>query len=118
MAENLERGDRQSQRRTKHAEERREDRRPVSKAMDDVRAATPEKLFYDERSQALVVVGEKGRAHVFNDEGRHVTSFTLKQDGIDFRLRNKRWRIANPGEWEAFRTAIPPRPKRDDEDEP
>ncbi len=98
LSEFLERGHRQTRWRTRHVEERRQDHRPVHKAIDDARSARPESVFHDEKTRALVVCGEQGRAHVFNPDGRHVTSFVLKPGGADFRVRTRRWRPATTEE--------------------
>jgi hypothetical protein len=107
LADHLTRGERQSHRRTRHAEERRDEQRPVHKAMDDAREASAENVFYDERASTLIVHGARGRAHAFNAEGRHVTSFVLKPDGLDHRLRSRRWRPVSPEEFQVFKSAIP-----------
>ena len=98
LAEFLERGHRQGQRRTRHVENRRHDQRPVHKALEDAREAVSESVFRDERTGTMVVCGPQGRAHVFNDAGRHVTSFTLTPDAVAVRLRTQRWRRATPDE--------------------
>ena len=99
LAEFLERGHRQGRRRTRHVEDRRQqDHRPVHKALDDARGAGLEAVFADEKPETWVVCGPQGRAHVFNAEGRHVTSFVLGPGALDFRLRTRRWRRATPEE--------------------
>lgn len=103
LAEFLERGHRQGQRRTRHAEDRREENRPVHKALEDAREATAEALYHDEKTQTWVVFGPQGRTHVFNDEGRHVTSLFLKPEAVEFRLRTRRWRRVTPEEAAAFK---------------
>lgn len=103
LAESLERGHRQGARRTRHVEARRHEQRPVHKALDDARAAAPEAVFFDEKTRAYVVRGPQGRAHVFNAEGRHVTSFALGDDAVALRLRTHRWRPLGDAEQAAFR---------------
>ena len=98
LAEFLERGHRQGQRRTRHVEVRRHEQRPVHKALEDAREAPPESVFRDERTGTMVVCGPQGRAHVFSDAGCHVTSFTLCPDAVAVRLRTQRWRRATPDE--------------------
>jgi hypothetical protein len=98
LAESLDRSGRQDSRRTRHVEERRTQQRPVHKALDDVRDSSPEKWFYDEKAGTAVVCGSQGRAHAFSPNGRHVTSFSLRPDSIEFRLRTQRWRPMTPAE--------------------
>ncbi len=102
----VERGDRQGRRRTRHAEERRQERRPVHKALDDARAATAEQVFLDERAQTVMVWGGRHRTHAFNRQGRHVTSFVLPPAGLEQRVRSRRWRPVTPEEFLLFRDAV------------
>lgn len=106
LAESLERGDRQLARRTRHADDRRGGERPVHKALEDAAAAKPESLFSDERTGGIVVVGPQGRAHVFNTQARHITTFSLKPDAIDYRLRTERWKPLSPENAATFRARV------------
>jgi hypothetical protein len=98
LADSIERGERQDRRRTRHAEGRRREQRPVHKALDDVAAAPAEAFFHDEKARTLIVCGPRGRAHAFSPAGRHVTSFSLKPGAVEFRLRTERWRPATRDE--------------------
>jgi hypothetical protein len=106
LAESLERSARQDHRRTRHVEERRAQRRPVHKALDDARDAAPNRWFFDEKAGTAVVCGPQGRAHVFSGEGRHVTSFILRPESIDFRVRTRRWRLMTQSEAEDFKKKV------------
>lgn len=108
LAESLERGDRQLARRTQHAEARRGSQRPVHKALDDAMGAGAESLFSDERTGGIVVCGPQGRAHVFNTEGRHITSFSLKPDSVEYRLRTERWKRLSAENAATFKAQIMP----------
>lgn len=92
LADDLERGERQGRRRTRHAEQRREDNRPVHKAQEDARGARPDELYYDLKAHTFIVAGPRGRTHAFSPDGRHVTSFLIRPDAVEFRLRTERWR--------------------------
>lgn len=98
LADALVRGGRQDDRRTRHASARRGDQRPIHKAWEDVMAAAPDRWFYDLKAETFIVVGDRGRTHAFNPDGKHVTSFMMKPATIDFRLRTERWRITMPAE--------------------
>lgn len=106
LAESLERGDRQQARRTQHAEARRGSVRPVHKALDDAASASPANHFSDERTGGIVVCGPRGRAHVFNPEGRHITSFCLTPEAVAYRVRTSRWKPLSPENWTGFRARI------------
>jgi hypothetical protein len=105
FARTVEQGGRQAVRRTRHAQERRGER-PVHKALDDARGALDEALYFDEKTQGRVVCGPAGRTHVFNAEGRHVTTFSLPPDGAAFRLRTQRWRRLTTEEMTSFRARV------------
>jgi hypothetical protein len=106
LAESLERSARQDIRRTRHVEERRAQQRPVHKALDDARDATPGKWFFDEKAGTAVVCGPQGRAHAFSGNGRHVTSFILRPESVYFRARTGRWRLMAQSESEDFKKRI------------
>lgn len=103
LAELLERGRRQEDRRTRHARARQEDRRPVHKALEDLAAARPDAVFFDEKPDTLVVCGAQGRAHVFSRAGRHVTSFSLPPGGAEFRVSTRRWTPATAADVDALK---------------
>jgi len=91
LSSDLAQGHRQSRRQTKHARERREIKRPVDMAMADLRRAKPGQMYRDLRTQAVVLCANKGRCHIFNTEGRHVTSFVIQPGGVASRVRRNRW---------------------------
>lgn len=102
LVEALERGDRQGERRTRHVEARRQDQRPVHKAIEDADQAGAPDWYRDEKADTWVVVGDRGRVHAFNREGRHVTSFLMKPSAVAFRERTGRWRKLTEEEWSAL----------------
>lgn len=78
--------------RTEHARERAESReRPTGMARGDVRTARRDRVLRDVREETLVVLGGRGRVHVFGWEGRHVTSLHIDRRSLDARLAQKRW---------------------------
>ena len=98
---------RSGQRRTKHAEARHQaGGRPTRTAWDDARGAPREKVFYDIRHETFVVVGKRGRAHVFSPDGRHVTSLRLEKGEIDRKANRGRWRPISPSEFEDLRKIL------------
>ncbi len=106
MARSLERLGRQAGRRTAHVEERRVENRPTSKAMEDACAVPEERLLWDEHKGTVVVLGPRNRIHVFNRDGRHVTSLTLDGEIVQGRLRRRRWRRLSGETLEQFKTAV------------
>lgn len=94
-------------RRTRHAETRhRGARRPTSTVWDDVRAASDDKLYADTRRGTLIALGPRGRAHVFTEAGRHVTSLRLEDGELARKLARQRWVPLSPERIGPFRAAI------------
>ena len=63
-------------------------------ALADLARAHGENLLFDTRRETLVVVGERGRAHVFNLAGKLVTSVRYNPEIIERRRQNGVWRPA------------------------
>lgn len=96
LARRLERGRRARERRTGHAEARHSTgERPTRMAMTDLARATPDKVLRDNQRQTLIVLGERGRAHVFNRAGKLVTSIRYTPDAIARKKERRRWRQAS-----------------------
>jgi hypothetical protein len=93
LAERLERPHRGSQRRTAHAQERHHaGHRPTRAAVADLREAPPERVLFDPRHETYVVLGPRGRTHVFGSEGKLVTSVRYPAATIDKRQKLGHWR--------------------------
>lgn len=106
FARRLERGERARGRRTAHAEDRhREGTRPTRMAVLDLERASPDELLIDVRAGTFVVLGERGRAHVFNESGKLVTSVRYPPQTIERRRRSGLWRVASPEEAARLRSA-------------
>jgi hypothetical protein len=107
LARRLDKGWRGRERRTHHAEQRHgEGDRPTRMALADLARATPENLLFDTRNQTLVVIGERGRAHVFSLAGKLVTSVRYNPDSIERRRDKGIWRRAAAAEVEAVRLRL------------
>jgi hypothetical protein len=112
LARRLERGERARERRTRHATVRHEEgSRPTRMAVADAVRAAEDEVLFDVRRGTIVVLGERGRAHVFNQEGKLVTSVRYHPDAISRRRESGVWRPASPAEIELVknRTAAPRR---------
>jgi len=78
--------------RTRHAQSRHvKGGRPTSSALRDAREAPDERLLRDTRRDTIVVLGPRGRAHLFSPEGKHVTSLQLDPGELDRKSRKGRW---------------------------
>ena len=108
LARRLERDHRARSRRTRHAEVRHASgRRPTPKALDDARVVSSDSLFVDERSGAVVVLGERGRTHFFTTNGRLVSSVRYSRDAIERKLKSELWRPASDELFADFRSKLP-----------
>lgn len=95
VARRLEKDWRGKERRTRHGQQRHEEKdRPTRMALADLARAAPENLLFDTRRETLVVVGDRGRAHVFNLAGKLVTSVRYNPAIIEKRRNNGVWRLA------------------------
>ncbi len=93
--------------RTDHAAARhREGDRPTASAVSDARRAPDHALLRDMRRDTVIVIGPRGRAHVFNEAGRHVTSLTLVPGELDKKSHQGRWRPLKPHEISTFRATL------------
>lgn len=91
-------------RRTQHAENRHETgARPTGMAMLDLSRAEDADILVDTRRKTLVVLGDRGRAHVFNEDGKHVTSVRYPPQTIARRRESGLWRQATAQEAALFR---------------
>lgn len=107
LARRLEQRHRSRRRRTGHAQERHEDGdRPTRMAMQDLARARADEVLVDQRRDTLVVLGDRGRAHVFNDVGKLVTSIRYTPESIDRKRRQDIWRPASRDEIQHLRKAV------------
>jgi hypothetical protein len=108
LARRLERDHRARSRRTRHAELRHASgRRPTPKALDDARGVSGDSLFVDERSGAVVVLGDRGRTHFFTTSGRLVSSVRYSRDAIERKLKSELWRPASDELLAEFLSKLP-----------
>jgi hypothetical protein len=99
LAERLERPHRGRLRRTTHAQERHHaGHRPTRAAVADLREAPLERVLFDPRHETFVVLGPRGRTHVFGSEGKLVTSVRYPAATIDKRQKLGHWRPTTGGQ--------------------
>jgi hypothetical protein len=93
--------------RTEHAQERARDKsRPTGMARNDVESVRPERVFRDAQDSTTIVLGAKGRVHVFTPEGLHVTSLHLDRAALDQRMQRRRWQAMPADDFTAALSAI------------
>ena len=82
-------------RRTRHASERHLSRsRPTGLAVKDARETPVERWLMDVRQGTWVVLGDRGRTHFFNEDGKLVSSVRYRRDAIDRKRRAGAWKPA------------------------
>lgn len=102
----LTRRERAERRRTKHAEDRRKQKRPTGHALADLDRADDDRVLRDTQRSTFVVLGDRGRTHIFNPQGRLVTSIQYTPEAIDRRRRSGRWQDAEREHVQALRAAV------------
>ena len=104
LARRLERRDRSRRRRTGHAQHHHRQRdRPTWMALSDLTSARDEDLLFDTRKKTFIVLGSRGRAHVFNQTGKLVTSIRYSPASIERRRERRLWRSATDAEITSLR---------------
>lgn len=107
VARRLEKGTRARDRRTHHAEERHQGGdRPTRMAYADLARAKSEALLFDVRKKTYVVLGERGRAHVFSATGKLVTSLRYPPGTLEKRRERGLWRPAASDEIRTLRERV------------
>jgi len=107
IARRLEQDRRSRERRTQHAEKRHTGgERPTRMAHADLARAGDESVLVDVRRKTIIVLGERGRAHVFNADGRLVTSIRYSPESIERKKSQEIWRPATADEVTALRKKV------------
>ena len=107
MARRLQQARRSRDRRTEHAQDRHKTgERPTRMALKDLAAAREESFLFDRRRKTVVVLGQRGRAHVWSPEGKLVTSVRYSGDSIERKKKLEIWRPASPEEIVTLRKVV------------
>jgi len=107
LAKQLKGRARRAGRRTDHARQRSLDgQRPTAKASEDATKASDDRILVDDSKGTIVILGPRGRVHVFSPEALHVTSLAMTGANISKRRREGRWNPAEPEERGEFRIRL------------
>jgi hypothetical protein len=107
LARRLEKTRRSAERKTRHARRRhQEGDRPTRMALADLARAAAEDFLVDTRRETLVVLGDRGRAHVFSPAGKLVTSIRYNPASIVRRREREHWRPATRDEIDTLRIQV------------
>lgn len=99
LARRLEKNHRGKKRRTHHAESRHEHgKRPTRMAMTDLSRAAASDILFDERHGTAVILGDRGRTHFFNLNGKIVSSVRYSVEAINRKRDRRIWRPATEEE--------------------
>ena len=103
----IERVFRPLKRRTHHAQERHEGGgRPTGHALKDASIAGPDRVLVDALRDTVVVLGRRGRAHIFNRDGKHVTSLVLGSGEVERKMERKRWKSMPKSDAQVFLSSL------------
>lgn len=75
-------------------------------AFGDLEKARNENILFDTQRRTLVVIGDRGRAHFFNDSGRLVTSIRYSPASIERRQKKGLWRPASDDQIGALKKKV------------
>jgi hypothetical protein len=93
--------------RTQHASERHQDNdRPIRTAVRDADESSNDRIMWDTRHKTIVVLGPKGRTHMFTEDARHVTSIRLGNGELERKSQSKRWISLDPRIKQGFRQRL------------
>jgi hypothetical protein len=107
LSRRLEKDRRATERKTVHARDRHaQGDRPTRMALADLARAGEDDVLVDRRQDTLVVLGDKGRAHVFNFAGKLVTSIRYNPESIERRRQRDQWRPASGEEIARLRGSV------------
>lgn len=107
MARRLQQARRSRDRRTEHAQDRHKTGdRPTSFALKDLAIAREESFLFDRRRKTVVVLGQRGRAHIWNLDGKLVTSIRYSTDSIERKKKLEIWRPARVEEIAGLRKVV------------
>ena len=89
--------------RSRHARLRFGQGRPVGEVVNDVQRAGPGDVFVQAADGRFVVCGPKGREHVIETDGEHVTSLRRPDAAHQARLRSGTIRPATDDEFQRLK---------------
>lgn len=107
LARRLDHDQKARDRRTDHGELRHQQGdRPTPFAWRDLTQAADHEVLFDRRARTLIVLGDRGRAHVFNPEGKLITSIRYSPESIARKQKLEIWRPATATEIAQLRQAV------------
>ena len=80
--------------------------RPIAEIVNDVQKAAPKDVFIQPDDARFVVRGVKGREHIIEPDGVHVTSVRRPDAAHQARLRHGTIRAATPEEYQKLKDFV------------
>ena len=107
MIDKANRHEKQAGWRTDHAARRADERgRPTNMVRKDLEGVRHDRVLYDTHKETWIILGGRGRAHVFSPDGLHVTSLHLEKKEIESRRSRQRWRQGERDEIKTLLTKV------------
>lgn len=94
---------------TEHGQKRAAEGRPTGRAWNDAQQAGENEILFDTKSEYYIVLGSRGRVHVFKQEQAKLklhTSFKNPRSNTLMRLRTHRWQTLNEAQMKRFRQLL------------
>lgn len=94
---------------TEHGQKRAGEGRPTGRAWNDAQQSGENEILFDTKSEYYIVLGSRGRVHVFKQEQKRLklhTSFKNPRSNTLMRLRTDRWRTLDEAEMKRFRQLL------------
>ena len=92
--------------RSEHARLRAGQGRPIGEVLNDVQRAGPGDVFVQPDDGRFVIRGSKGREHIIEANGEHVTSIRRPDAAHQARLRDGTIRLAGEEEFQRLKAFI------------
>lgn len=89
-----------------HAQQRSRQGRPTGQVVNDVQRAGPGDVFVQQEDGRFVVRGPRGREHILESDGEHVTSVRRPDPAHRARLRDGRIRPATDAELQRLKRLV------------
>lgn len=92
--------------RSGHARLRAGQGRPIAEVVNDIQRASQKDVFIQEADDRFVVRGPKGREHVIEANGEHVTSLRRPEGAHQARVKRGALRSATDAEFQALKALV------------
>ncbi|NJK81555.1 MAG: hypothetical protein HC876_18955 [Chloroflexaceae bacterium] len=92
--------------RSEHSQQRAQEGRRTEPAFTDAAVVVRGRIAWDEQTGRLIMRGPRGRYHLFESDGEHVTTVDYTAEVWERRHRSGRWHVLMDEEWEQFQNVF------------